>query len=448
MIPENNDQSFERTEYLVSRINLSPTCYVLPSNASDESIKDVLFACAVACTSDNGTLSQYKNLITTYTNCIFNGILRKVPKHHVVQKKITENDLKELATLRKEIDVLSRDPERPVPDGIFARFKCSWDLPQPSDKTVSDGGIYCRTPKTLYAHYSLVAFLAGILITDSNRKAITQARPKALIEKFKIECTSLLNDWVGWLPSAEFNANNTESVTTKVTSFFANTAQHPRSAISPPRKLGVSGASDNIRIQQNLANSFVDQMNDLNDFLRENMKTSQAYYETYANKHRAIPPSYQVGDKVFVNAKNIKTRRPCKKLDWKNLGPFRIAELVSTHSYRLLRPDPGNPLPGQSNDPNPPIEVDEFGEDLYEVDAVIGSRRHKSRGFEYRVKYTGDMKTSWQPLSDIVSDNLSESLSSYHHKHPRRPKPSSKEIPEARAAAKVSTQLADQRDST
>ncbi|KAI0991979.1 hypothetical protein K3495_g16207 [Podosphaera aphanis] len=206
-------------------------------------------------------------------------------------------------------------------------------------------------------------------------------------------------------------------------------------------------------------------MNDLNDFLRENMKTSQAFYEIYANKHRAIPPSYQVGDKVFVNAKNIKTRRPCKKLDWKNLGPFRIAEVVSSHSYRLhlpedlisihpvfhtslLRPDPGNPLAGQSNAPNPPIEVDEFGEDLFEVDAVIGSRRHKSRGFEYLVKYTGDMKTSWQPLSDIVSGNLSESLSIYHLKHPRRPKPSSEEIAEARAAAKVSTQRPYPRDST
>ncbi|KAI1002735.1 hypothetical protein K3495_g5467 [Podosphaera aphanis] len=156
-------------------------------------------------------------------------------------------------------------------------------------------------------------------------------------------------------------------------------------------------------------------------------------------------------------------------LDWKNLGPFRIAEVVSSHSYRLylpedlnsihpvfhtslLRPDPGNPLPGQSNAPNPPIEVDEFGEDLFEVDAVIGSRRHKSRGFEYHVKYTGDMKTLWQPLPDIVSGNLSESLSIYYLKHPRRPKPSSEEIAEARAAAravaKVSTQLPDPQDST
>ncbi|KAI0992102.1 hypothetical protein K3495_g16084, partial [Podosphaera aphanis] len=271
-------------------------------------------------------------------------------------------------------------------------------------------------------------------------------------------CNYQQDDWVSWLPSAEFNANNTESVTTRITPFFANSAQHPRSAISPSRVLKEMVVSDYSKIQQNLAGAFVNQMKDLNDFLRENMKTSQAYYEDYANRHRAIPPSYQVGDKVFLNAKNIKTGRPSKKLDWKNLGPFRIAEVISSHSYRLhlpedlrsvhpvfhtslLRPDPDNPLPGQTNDPNPPIEIDGYGEDLYEVDAIIGSRRNKLRGFEYRVKYTGDMETSWQPLSDLVSGNLSESLTNYHQKYPRRPKPSRREMVEARAVAKASSKL-------
>ncbi|KAI0991052.1 hypothetical protein K3495_g17135, partial [Podosphaera aphanis] len=159
-------------------------------------------------------------------------------------------------------------------------------------------------------------------------------------------------------------------------------------------------------------------MNDLNTFLRENMRVSQVFYEKYANKHRSLPPSYQVGDKVFVNAKNMKTKRPCKKLDWKNLGPFPIVKVISSHSYQLrlpenlrsvhpvfhtslLRPDSNNPIPGQTNDPNPPVEIDSYGEPLFEVDAIVGSRRLKHRGFEYQVKYTGDFKTSWQPLSDI-----------------------------------------------
>ncbi|KAI0990799.1 hypothetical protein K3495_g17388, partial [Podosphaera aphanis] len=152
-----------------------------------------------------------------------------------------------------------------------------------------------------------------------------------------------------------------------------------------------------------------------------------------------------VGDKVFVNAKNIKTKRPSKKLDFKNLGPFPVVKVVGSHSYKLalpqnlksvhpvfhtslLRPDPDNPIPGQSNEPNPPVEVDDSGEDLFEVDAIVGSRRTKLRGFEYEIKYTGDFKTSWQPLSDCVSGNLSESLDEYHSKLPRRVKPTAEEL--------------------
>ncbi|KAI0995291.1 Transposon Ty3-I Gag-Pol polyprotein [Podosphaera aphanis] len=147
------------------------------------------------------------------------------------------------------------------------------------------------------------------------------------------------DDWADWLPSAEYNANDTESATTKVIPFFANSAQHPRSEITPPRDQNPPSTSDYLRIQQNLANDFINQMNDLNTFLRENMTASQAFYEKYANQHRSNPPYYQVGDKVLVNAKNIRTKRPSKKLDWKNLGPFQIVKVISSHSYQLSLPE-------------------------------------------------------------------------------------------------------------
>ncbi|KAI1007650.1 hypothetical protein K3495_g581 [Podosphaera aphanis] len=186
-------------------------------------------------------------------------------------------------------------------------------------------------------------------------------------------------------------------------------------------------------------------MVDLNKFLRENMKVSQAFYEIHANCHRSTPPAYRVGDKVFVNAKNINTKRPCKKLDWKNLGPFEVLQVMNSHSYKLalpeglksihpvfhtslLRPDPNNPILGQSNEPNPPIEIGDCGKELFEVDAILGSRRTKQYGFQYKIKYTGQFDTTWQPLSDCVSGNLSEALDNYHREKPRRVKPTAKEI--------------------
>ncbi|KAI1000920.1 hypothetical protein K3495_g7279 [Podosphaera aphanis] len=256
-------------------------------------------------------------------------------------------------------------------------------------------------------------------------------------------CNYQQDDWVHWLPSAEFNANNTESDTTKVTPFFANTAQHPRFAITPPRNTRPHSALDYQK--QKLTNNFVNQMVDLNKFLDENMKVSQAFYEIHANRHRSTPPAYRVGDKVFVNSKNINTKRPCQKLDWKNLGPFEVSQVINSHSYKLalsedlksihpifhtslLRPDPNNPFLGQSIEPNPPIEIDDCGQELFEVDAIVGSRRTKQYGFQYKIKYTGKFDTTWQPLSDCVSGSLSEALNNYHREKPRRVKPTAKEI--------------------
>lgn len=235
-----------------------------------------------------------------------------------------------------------------------------------------------------------------------------------------------------------------------MTPFFANSAQQPRSAITPPRPQNTTYSSEYLQTQEERADKFVNKMNDLNSFLRENMKASQAFYEKHANQHRSPAPSYQVGDKVFLNAKNIKTKRPSKKLDCKNLGPFVVIKVVGSHSCQLqlpenlksvypifhtslLRPDPDNPIPGQTNEPNPPIEIDKFGEKLCEVDAVVSSRRRKCYGFEYQVKYTDIFETSWQPLSDIASGNLSGLLTDYHKKNPRRAKPTKKKIADARA---------------
>ena len=142
-------------------------------------------------------------------------------------------------------------------------------------------------------------------------------------------------------------------------------------------------------------------------------------------------------------------------MDWKNLGPFIITKVVGSHNYQLklpenlksvhpvfhtslLRPDPNNPIPGQTNEPNPPIELDDYGADLYEIDAIVGSRRLRNREFEYCVKYTGQYETSWQPLSDIVSGNNSELLDAYHKKNPKRAQPTKIEISKALLNAKLS----------
>ena len=42
---------------------------------------------------------------------------------------------------------------------------------------------------------------------------------------------------------------------------------------------------------------------------------------------------------VWLSAKNLKTLCPCKKLDWKNIGLFRIAKVLGLYMYKLDLPE-------------------------------------------------------------------------------------------------------------
>ena len=49
-------------------------------------------------------------------------------------------------------------------------------------------------------------------------------------------------------------------------------------------------------------------------------------------------PTFKVGDKVMVNAKNIKMKRKSKKLDHKMRGPFKVKRLIRSYAYELALP--------------------------------------------------------------------------------------------------------------
>jgi len=43
----------------------------------------------------------------------------------------------------------------------------------------------------------------------------------------------------------------------------------------------------------------------------------------------------EVGDRVMLNAKNIRTKRPSKKLSPKLYGPFKVLERNGSRAYRF-----------------------------------------------------------------------------------------------------------------
>ena len=57
--------------------------------------------------------------------------------------------------------------------------------------------------------------------------------------------------------------------------------------------------------------------------------------ETQENKHRKEGPQLKKGNKVYLYIKNLKTKRPNKKLDHIKVGPFLIKNAKGLVNYEL-----------------------------------------------------------------------------------------------------------------
>ena len=132
------------------------------------------------------------------------------------------------------------------------------------------------------------------------------------------------------------------------------------------------------------------------------MKRSQAIYSEQANKSRRTGTEFNVGDHESLEARNISTTRPSKKLDWKRIGPYEVTEVISPWAFRIKLPHQlrihdvqpisrlekpvVNPLPLQQHEPPPPVIVE--GEEEYEVEKVEDSRVSPKQ-LQYLVKWKG-----------------------------------------------------------
>ena len=55
----------------------------------------------------------------------------------------------------------------------------------------------------------------------------------------------------------------------------------------------------------------------------------------YYNQRRMLAPEYHMGDKVFLNASDIKTTHPLLKLSHCYLSPYLVQRKVGQNAYQL-----------------------------------------------------------------------------------------------------------------
>jgi transposase InsO family protein len=262
-------------------------------------------------------------------------------------------------------------------------------------------------------------------------------RVNALLEEYlRAYIAHLQDDWAKFLPLAEFAYNNSYQTSIKTTPFIYIYGRSPRFSFDLPPAF-----------KDDDARTFVEERRDARELAEDALKEAQENQAKYYNRRHTEAPVFDVGSKVSLSMKTLRTDRPRKKLDVKYYGPLEILE--------VRRPEDGDPdapplvykvkLPAKwkvwpwfhvnrlepwvsSSDnlrPNvapPPIEVE--GQQHYEVAEVIdsGYRGVKYPRVVYRVRWKGyDEADDTYQEYETLEDTAREELELYHQRYPDKP---------------------------
>ena len=135
------------------------------------------------------------------------------------------------------------------------------------------------------------------------------------------------DDWFDWISLAEFSYNNRIHSSTQTTPFLLDNGQHPRLGVEPIRETRLEALEE-----------FTTRMEEATKEARSALEKAADDMARFYDVHRQAAPVYKVGDKVWLNAQNISTTQPMKKLDHKWLGPYPINKVISRNAYSLELP--------------------------------------------------------------------------------------------------------------
>ncbi|QRW17265.1 Retrotransposable element Tf2 protein [Rhizoctonia solani] len=164
------------------------------------------------------------------------------------------------------------------------------------------------------------------------------------------------SDWAKWLPLAEYAYNNAKHAATGKTPFELVYGRNP--VMSP------STVPANVPEADLVADTLAQEWKEAESALR---MTKERMAGT-----KGVIPEYSVGEKVWLDRKNVELRTNSNKLDPKRLGPFEVTEKISSHAYQ--------------------------GEEEYEVEQILDSKRQQGK-WVYLIKWKGygPEDNSWEP---------------------------------------------------
>jgi hypothetical protein len=255
----------------------------------------------------------------------------------------------------------------------------------------------------------------------------TERTNQTLEQYIRMYATYQQDNWNLLLPLAEFAYNNASSETTGISPFFANKGYHPRFDFNVPP--GPQLSQD--------AQEYTVNLQELHSNLKEWIKKSQDNSAVQWSRKHLPAPTFQPGEKVLLNAEDIVTTRPSKKLSNRYLGPYEVVKQVSTHAYRLklpsnskihdvfhvnkLEPYTNNTIENRTQPPPEPEIIE--GEEEYEVQEILDSKINKryKEPLRYLVRWVGYGPDADLWISPSMLKNAQDKVRSFHQKYPNKP---------------------------
>ncbi len=253
----------------------------------------------------------------------------------------------------------------------------------------------------------------------------TERQNQTLEHYLRTYCSENQDDWATLLPVAEYVYQNAENKTLGCNPFYAMMGYNPEFELSTedgtPRG-EVPAAKE--RIKEIFA---------LREKLEERWRSVVEWSaRSYNKKHQA--QSFNEGDLVMLSAKNLKQRKPSKKLSNKAIGPFIIRKRIGTQAYQLALP-PTYRIHNvfhvsllelyhrRDNSNMPAYTAAELIDDVEEWDVEKILDKRKRRGeFEYLIRWDGypPEYDQWVPEEDM--EHAQELLDAFEKPKKRRRK--------------------------
>ncbi|GLB40105.1 putative chromo (CHRromatin Organisation MOdifier) domain containing protein [Lyophyllum shimeji] len=269
-----------------------------------------------------------------------------------------------------------------------------WKLHGLPDAFVSDCGPQFVTEFTRELYRLLGIKLSTSMAYHPQSDGQMERVNQELEQYLRVFCSKWRDDWDDLLPEAEFQYNNHIHSATKYTLFMLDIGWNPRMGFEP-RPLNSNNET---------ANEFFERMKLVQEEAKVALAKAKDNMARYYDQRRIPAPEYKPGDCVYLDASDIETKHPSKKLSHRYLGPYTVERQVGPLAYKLrlprsmshlhpvfnavkLRLAPLDPIPGRRARPPPPPTLIN-NKEWFDVEDILDSRIFR-RKLQYKVKWKG-----------------------------------------------------------